>query len=485
MARFARLAGGRGIPATLFFLAMLLVAVSVPVSSINAMSAHEILYLNRFGENASDVSWCNDKTFTFLTHGPARNASSAFPPEYSRDTTVNMFMIETQQIRPLVVSEFAAFGAECVKNGEYIFLSGGLYSARASDARLPAQVPFSQFIDVRPRVGAQSVTPVLQLRRDSVAFSAPLRTAPDGSVYSQASSQAIDLDSIVPSKQSSLIATGQDYSVVREGVQITFANADSRKRPPGLFPLYGFSAPEIWSMGSYVCSTSRPGCKSSETGASVGYYLYTKVNTDRARLDLVFTIRPLHEPLVQRWPVVGGPAIPSSLRVSALALDARHCYVLLEPDPSLPESRINGRLKLDLYLSRCTFAAGRLTFDQAEIVGQKQASFIVPVLSLHGDFAVVTETADFASQQDDQADVERAAASRPNVCARFLRVGSWPLEPANTICVRLAQDGADGLSVSPDGNFLNIRSRTNPLIVGREYRNGEAGPSWLNNGEQQ
>jgi hypothetical protein len=52
------------------------------------------------------------------------------------------------------------------------------------------------------------------------------------------------------------------------------------------------------------------------------------------------------------------------------------------------------------------------------------------------------------------------------------------------ICGRLVQNGANGLSVSPDGGFVDIRSKTNPVIVGREYHNDGTGPDWLNHGEQ-
>jgi hypothetical protein len=199
-------------------------------------------------------------------------------------------IIPSQQVRAVIVSDNAAFGADCVRGGEYVFLNGDLGSAMATDARRPAQALFSQFIDVRPRTGAQQVTPVLQVRREGLGFGSPLRTASDGSVYAEASSGVIDLDSIVPSKRSSLIAKGLDYSLIREGVRITFANADSRVLPPGPFPLYAFSAPEIWGLGSYDCSTNRPGCTSDPSEPPVGYYLFTKINTAQARR--VFSKRP-------------------------------------------------------------------------------------------------------------------------------------------------------------------------------------------------
>src|SRR5437870_4138743 len=49
----------------------------------------------------------------------------------------------------------------------------------------------------------------------------------------------------------------------------------------------------------------------------------------------------------------------------------------------------------------------------------------------------------------------------------------------DNICVRLIQDGANGLTVSPDGGYVNVRSKGNPLIVGREYHNDGTGPARL------
>jgi hypothetical protein len=343
---------------------------------------------------------------------------------------------------------------------------------------------FSQFIDVRPVTGAQPGTLVSQVSRDAFGFGSPLRTASDGSVYARASSEAMNLDSVVSSKRSALIARGIDYSLIREGVQITYASADNSRLPPGPFPLYGFSGPEIWGMGSYDCSTNRPGCTSDSSGPAVGYYLSTKINTDRARLDVLFTLTPRHEPLVRRWPVVSGSAASRGLTITTVALDAKRCYVLLEPNSSLAENRVKGRLKLDLFIAPCSFSGNQLQYDKPQLVGRKQASFTVPTLSLNGDFAVISETTDFASQEDDQTEFEQAAVDQPNVCARFLRATSWPLVPVNTICARLAPVGPHGISVSPEGGFVDIRSDDSPLIVGREYRNDGTGPIWLNHGEQ-
>ena len=234
---------------------LVLLTSSLPWSIAHAMSVRDILYLNKYGEGVTNVSWCSDQAFTFLTHGPSRERSLS-RPEYSRFTTVNMFSIETQQVRLVIVSDNAAFGADCVRGGEYVFLNGVLDTAMATDAQRPAQALFSQFIDVRLRTGVQQVTPVLQ-------------------------------------------------------------------------------------------------------GEALGF-----------------------------------------------------------------------------------------------------------------------------SQEEDQSQYEQAAVDSPNVCSRFLHATSWPLVPVNTICARLVQDGADGISLSPEGGFVSIRSKSNPLIVGREYRNDGTGPVWLNHGGQ-
>ena len=462
----------------------LLILVNCMAAPTHAMSVRDILYLNKYGEGISDVSWCNDQSLTFITHGPAHN--TLFPPDYSRDTTVNMFTVETEKIRPVIVSEHAGFDADCVRNGEYAFLTGDLYAAMAKDARSPAKTAFSQFINVQSGAALQLATPFSLGSEDYVFFGNPMRTASDGSVYATSSIGALDLDSVVPSRRASVIKNGQDYSLTRDGVQITFLTTAPNGSQPGPFPVYVFYAPELWGFGSYDCPASRPGCTADASGPRVGYYLYAKVNTERARLDLAYTVTPGREPLLQRWPVVAQPGISSNtLSISGVALDSKHCYVLLEPNPSLAVNRVNGQLRLDLYLARCRFTANQLQFDQPWTVGRKQASFIFPKLALHGEFAVITETADLASQEDDQVELEKAASSRRNVCARFYRIATWPVAPVNAICARLTQDGAEeGMTVSPGGGYVVFRSKGNPIIVGREYRNDGTGPAWLNHGEQ-
>jgi len=238
-------------------------------------------------------------------------------------------------------------------------------------------------------------------------------------------------------------------------------------------------------IGSYDCSVGRPGCKAPPPEPRAGYYFYSKVNTSRARLDVVFTFMPGRDPLLQQWPVVGRPGVIwNTLLVSGVALNAKYCYVLLEPHSALAVNRINGRLRLDLYLAQCRFTENQLQFDEPKRVGRKQATFIWPTLNLHGEVAVITEVLDLPSQEDDQIEVERSAEDRPNVCARFYRTGTWPVTPVNTICVRLVEDGANGLQVRSDGGYVDAQSKNNPLIVGREYRNGGDGPAWLNHGEE-
>src|SRR4051812_38910144 len=95
---------------------ILAVSVASPWGTAEALDVRGILYLNKYGEGISNVSWCNDRAFTYKTHGPSR-PGSVFPAEYSRTTTLNMFTMETQQVRPIVVSDYDAFGADCVRDG--------------------------------------------------------------------------------------------------------------------------------------------------------------------------------------------------------------------------------------------------------------------------------------------------------------------------------------------------------------------------------
>lgn len=72
---------------------LIVLASQIVLPLAHAMNVRDIFYLNKYGQGVSGVSWCSDRAFTFLTHGPARN--TAFPPDYSRDTTVTMFTIES------------------------------------------------------------------------------------------------------------------------------------------------------------------------------------------------------------------------------------------------------------------------------------------------------------------------------------------------------------------------------------------------------
>ncbi|MBR0856760.1 hypothetical protein [Bradyrhizobium liaoningense] len=88
------------------------------------------------------------------------------------------------------------------------------------------------------------------------------------------------------------------------------------------------------------------------------------------------------------------------------------------------------------------------------------------------------------SDIDDQIEFEGEAMDRPNVCAKFFRTGTWPLKQGNAICIRQGNnDEGSGLEVSPEGGFVTVRSKTNPLIVGREFRNDGSAPAWLNSGD--
>jgi len=449
-----------------------------------AMNVRDILYLNKYGDDMSDVSWCNDQSFAFVTRGPERTAPSVFPPRYLQPTTINMFSIETQQVRPVLVSEQGEFKVDCVRNGGYLYLKGWIGTAMSKGARTPAGVAFEEFFDVRPGSSADGRTSFLIIPQN-VVLAGPLRTAPDGSVYAQSLGDTADLDSIVPSKRAAMIENGSAYSLTRNGAKATVVTAGRNRPPSEQFSVYGFTVPEVWGIGSYDCSTNRPGCKAGLSHAPSGYYLYSKFNTDRARLDVVFTFVPGRNPSLQRWSVIGRPGMAwNTLVISGVALDAKHCYVLLEPNPTLAVNRTGGRLRLDLYLAPCRFLENQLQFDDPRPVGKKQASFIWPTLHLHGEFAVITETLDLPSQEDDQIELEKPASSQPNVCARFYRTDSWPVTPVNTICGRLIKDGANALKVSPDGGYVHVRSNSNSLIVGREYRNNGDGPAWLNHGER-
>lgn len=458
---------------------ILLTLGAVIPSPAEAAGARDILYLNKYGDGASDVSWCNDRAFTFKTHGPSR-PGSVFPPEYSRSTTVNVFTMETQQVRPVVVSDYDAFSADCVRDGEYVFLAGLAYTARAIWGGGDFQAPFYQFMLTRPPTGNYEAI-AGDVRRD-FGLEASLRTAPDGSVFALGSSSSSKLDDFGPPKQTSRKPL-PNYRVTREGVTITYVNPNKGTTPPQAFPFYLFSSEDYEQGGVYDCSTGRPGCSAGGSEPRVGYYLFGTPNGEPKRRFL-YTITPKQEPLVRRWPIVGRAPASGKLEITSAVLDEKRCYVLLEPIPWDPANKIGKRLKLDVYVAQCRFAANQLEYDEPRVVAQKQASFMFPSLSLNGDYLVVKDFRDFASQRDDQLEFEGDAIDRPNVCARLFRAGTWPLTHENTICIRQGRgDEGNGLEVSPQGGFVHIRSQANPLIVGREFRNDGSAPAWLNNGD--
>jgi hypothetical protein len=101
---------------------------------------------------------------------------------------------------------------------------------------------------------------------------------------------------------------------------------------------------------------------------------------------------------------------------------------------------------------------------------------MIPKLSLHGDFLVLTEQLAPGQQAEDQIDLERESYEQAGDCVHFYRAEAGR-EPSriNSICGRGMWPG---LSVSPDGTYVLFPS----VIVGRDYRNDGSGPEWLTNG---
>lgn len=463
------------------WLILLVLGAMIPRPA-GATGSSDILYLNKFGEGISNVSWCNDRAFTYKTYGPSRQGS-AFPPEYSRTTTLNMFTMETQQARPIVVSDYNAFGADCVRNGEYVFLEEFPYSAKAVWDRSGDQVSSNRFVLTRPRTERERT--IAGKVGPGFRPGGSLRTAPDGSVYSVDAGTSLNLDDIAASKRSSFLKKAPYHTLTRDGVAVSFINPSASMAGPPVFPVYGFGAVDAHANatqgGSYDCSTGRPGCTADKREA--GYYLYVAMN-DAARNHVLFTITPRHEPIVTRWPIVSRSRSTANLEIVGAVLDAKNCYVLLEPVRWDPANKVGGRLKLDVYVAQCAFAGRRLEYDEPVVVARKQASFMFPKVSLNGDFLVIEDFRDFASQLDDQIEFEGEAMDRPNICVKFFRNGTWPLKQTNAICIRQGKnDEGGGLEVSPEGGFVTVRSKTNPLVVGREFRNDGSAPAWLNNGD--
>lgn len=55
---------------------ILLVLGAMISQPAGALGSSDILYLNKYGEGISNVSWCNDRAFTRKTYGPSRLGSA-------------------------------------------------------------------------------------------------------------------------------------------------------------------------------------------------------------------------------------------------------------------------------------------------------------------------------------------------------------------------------------------------------------------------
>jgi hypothetical protein len=155
------------------------------------------------------------------------------------------------------------------------------------------------------------------------------------------------------------------------------------------------------------------------------------------------------------------------------------------PKPWLDSNRVNGRLRLDFYLADCAFSQGRLEFGAPRMVGRRQASFMMPQLTLHGEHIAIIETMDMSEQPEDHAAFEEEVRAEAGPCVHIFRAnGTSPVTAVNRICSHTSGGDMRRMYISPNANYVAITGRKEFVIVGREYRNDGTGPAWLKTGVQ-
>jgi hypothetical protein len=440
------------------------------------MTARDILDLSQFESQISKISWCNGDSLIFahatkpssLSWPPRSWAPPGWPvPERDGALSISMLsgLTSTTPTVESITELSRADSANCLRNGEYLFVSGQLIEARQGKG--PDALRRRYNVEGGP---FHRYTP---------------QTARDGSVFGQDGRAQLGLNRIDPAAREDFLKSNRSYAV-RQG-EIYVSVLKTEPRTPEQFPIYDLAAPETWNIGSFQCSAPRPDCPPAAAGKQeTTYYIYSKYNTANKRVDAVFTIRPQRRPVVSRWPVTArAGAAWDKLEIMGVALDETRCFVLLHPNDWHGANRIDGRLRLDLLIARCRFTAGRLEFDTPRVVGRKQGSYVWPKLRVHGELVVIEETLDMNAQPEDQQQFEPEASSAGVSCVHILRSNrdnSWTT--INVICARRDGDWSKQLIVSPDGNFVAVQGKSGSFIVGRDYRNDGTGPSWITHGSR-
>jgi len=469
--------------------AAFVVAQVILILPCGALAA-QIMDLGRYGKDIAQISWCTDDLIAFTRDTTPADDNSLFPQDYAKRTTISVLEIGAERIRDAVTYQNAAitnpiggFGVSCVRGGEYLYVSGYVSLLKAGNAQLPALLRFAHFLNIAQHAKPLDKAESVWLSVNDGSLRGELFTASDGSVFGAAAGESRNANGLAGANQTGLRQSRTD-SVKAGGATFTTFTADAGSGARNPFPIYGLWTPEKSSIGSYDCPAARPGCAAAGNTPRVGYWFYTSMAVDGLHPQFVFTATPGGNPVLQRWPIVGKSAIASQgLSVLGVALDANRCFVLLQPSPGLASNRINGRLRLDLYLASCSFSQDRLVFDQPRWVARRQASFTQEAIELHGEYIALTESIDFGSQPEDQAPFEKEVSAGAKICVRLFRMSADAAPtPMNTICANSTAVKGNHLALSPNASYLLVDGKTSPLVIQTSYQKDDKGPAWLTNG---
>jgi hypothetical protein len=469
-----------------------------------ALTTRDILNLDKFGKDISSISWCSDETLTLVDLQSADSTEGQASVKRSI-RTVKMLSLSSGESRQLLVYLDAGITAHCVRGGEFLYISGTSRLAyQPSSSPSVGRVVYQNFYHLLevPREGASAKHPTVINNQKDGALYGPVLTDANGNVYGRmlGGSQQVELKNINLKGLTSRQKSALTYKVSKDDfhfiiLAVNFDSDDPRARRVGF---YGLATPDGRSVGSYPCPGPRPGCAAGGAAKSTHYYTSSKFVASKVpradgfldTQDVLYTVVSGDSPAQpQRWPIVRATAskLPYQLAVVDVAIDAKRCLVLLEPNRWLASSRDAGRLRQDLLIADCTVKGGRLEYSEPQSIGFKQGSFIFPKLSIHGDIVAVTDTYSQTSQQDDQIELERQQDARAQICVKmYLGSSAEKFQRINSLCALVSQIDhsiADSLIVSPGAKFIAFGARGNPLIVGRDFRNDGRGPAWLTNGD--
>ncbi|TAI60206.1 hypothetical protein CWO89_41975 [Bradyrhizobium sp. Leo170] len=477
---------------------------NVSPATAEVPTARDIVDLGKFGTKISSISWCSDETLTFVD----KQAPQGPGAETFSSDIVYMLSLVGGDPHPLVVYPAAYARADCVRGGDFVYVSGV-----ADLAYRPGEVPrgetvvrqsFHHLVRALRDESGRRWPSTIHIRKSGGGPEGPMQTDGAGNLYSRSNGGAVELRDINPGGLKPRQTEPLSYSIEKDGFEfMVFASDQDRYGPRDpKIGIYGVSTPQIGSrsLGSYQCPTRapRPGCAKDSKSKNVVYYTLAAHATSQLPgpdgalpgYQALYTVVPGKRPLMQYWQIVGaGPfKLPYELTVADIALDGERCLVLLEPSRGAASSRVAGRLRQDLLIADCELKNDRLEYFEPHGIGQKQGSFIFPRLSLHGETVVVTDFYDNSSQEEDQLELERVESDRARICVQlFHGLSAASLQRTNSLCASADRIGGgwdvEHLIVSPNAKFIAFAGRDDALIVGRDYRKDGRGPEWLTNGE--